>query len=67
MRLALSLIAAVAASCLAASASAQIRPLSVELSAFGGFWEGDAVLDAGPTFGGRAQFNLNRVFGLEAT
>jgi outer membrane protein OmpA-like peptidoglycan-associated protein len=67
VRLALSLIAAVAASCLAASASAQIRPLSVELSAFGGFWEGDAVLDAGPTFGGRAQFNLNRVFGLEAT
>ena len=47
-------------------AGAQVRPYSVEATAFGGYWEGDAVLDAGATFGGRLQFNLNRVFGLEA-
>ncbi len=51
----------------AAPAAAQVRPLSVEGNVFGGIWEGDAVLDTGATFGARLQFNLNRVFGVEAT
>ncbi len=51
----------------ATPAFAQVRPFGVEASAYGGIWEGDAAIDTGPTFGARLQFNLNQVFGLEAT
>ena len=47
-------------------AFAQVRPSSVELHLNGGLWEGDGVLDNGPTFGGGVGFNVNRVFGVEA-
>jgi outer membrane protein OmpA-like peptidoglycan-associated protein len=52
---------------LATPAAAQVRPWSVEVSPFGGIWEGDAVLDNAAVVGARAGFNFTRVVGIEAT
>ncbi len=49
----------------AAPAHAQIRPNSVELGAYGGYWEGDATFENAPTFGARVGYNLHRIFGVE--
>ena len=50
---------------IAAPTWAQVRPQSVEATAYGGIWEGDDVLDSGAVFGVRAKFNINRVLGVE--
>ncbi len=52
---------------LATPAAAQVRPWSVEVSPFGGIWEGDAVLENAAVVGARAGFNITRVVGVEAT
>ncbi len=46
-------------------AQSEVRPFGVELSLYGGVWEGDDLLETAALFGGRAQFHLNQVLGLE--
>jgi outer membrane protein OmpA-like peptidoglycan-associated protein len=52
--------------CAAGPAAAQIRPYSIEITPQAGLWEGDAVLENGPTFGASLGFNVNQIFGIEA-
>ena len=59
-------LAILIALCAAGPAAAQIRPYSVEITPQGGLWEGDAVLENGPTFGASLGFNVNQIFGVEA-
>jgi outer membrane protein OmpA-like peptidoglycan-associated protein len=59
-------LAILIALCAAGPAAAQIRPYSVEVTPQVGLWEGDAVLENGPTFGASLGFNVNQIFGIEA-
>ena len=59
-------LAILIALCAASPAAAQIRPYSVEITPQAGLWEGDTVLDNGPTFGASVGFNVNQIFGVEA-
>jgi outer membrane protein OmpA-like peptidoglycan-associated protein len=52
---------------LAASVSAQVKPMGFEASLYAGAWEGDAVYDSAATYGGRLRFNISRLFGIEAS
>ncbi|MFN3199300.1 MAG: OmpA family protein [Bradymonadia bacterium] len=51
----------------AAPAHSQVRPGSVELGVYGGYWEGDGILKDAPIIGGRIMYNLSRIFGLEVS
>jgi hypothetical protein len=61
------LLLATAVVCVTLSAHAQVRPSSIEVVGYAGYLEADSVIDEGLSFGGRVQFNLHRLFGVEAT
>ncbi|MEE2757582.1 MAG: OmpA family protein [Myxococcota bacterium] len=49
------------------TAHSQVRPLGFEVGVNAGVWEGDAVYESGPMFGGQLRYNLTHLFGIEAS
>ena len=48
-------------------AYSQVRPESVELGIYGGYWEADELMEEAPIFGARVMYNITRLFGIEAS
>ena len=49
------------------AAHAQVRPGGGEVGVYAGGWEGDAIFDSAATYGVRGRYDVNSLFGVEAT